>query len=389
MYPLKISTLTASCLIALLIGLGTAAAQNKETLPPPAQTGLSLEVNTTVGPVGYHTVPGSSYGGRYQKLPSWKADAGSPEPQTFALRQEMEGDAVRVKVFALMDRFMEQKVLIGNFLLREGEKAKVEEMAKYGYAPMELSVVRINPAALAVPTVTSKVPSVGVVNIVARQGDFPSYQLTLRNLSSKDINYLEVRTLRNGRIHMIHWPRKEQNLALMKPGETYEVKVDGGDNGVRTSDSYTPTPPQNVEVVAVVFSDQSFEGNRESALTFIAGLRGQKIQLTRALALLQAVTEKTQGGGDARATLASLESEALALGRDARQAYLDELAKEFTELPPHIKINVEGGMDKVRKDFLKEIREYAQTREPDPESKPLSKWLSDLRQKYEAWLSRL
>jgi hypothetical protein len=67
---------------------------------------------------------------------------------------------------------------------------------------------------------------------------------------------------------------------------------------------------------------------------------------------------------------------------------------EFPGLPAPqsnkaLKAFIETGLDQVRKELLKDIAEYAQTLERNSASTPFSAWVGDLRQKYEAWSSRL
>ncbi len=304
----------AALLFAVLLFCAVAC-PSQETQEKPdsaAPTGLALEVDPKGGRVGYHSVPGQFYGGLYRRLPSWRPPAGSLQPHTFRLTDKMEGAAVRVQVFALMDRFYGQGVLIGNFLLRLGEKAVVRKMANYGYEPMEVTVVKVKSAPSVLPTATSRVPSVEAVGVEEKQSNFPSFIVTLRNTSEKDITYLEVQTLRDGKPSGTQWPRDEQNRPLVKAGETYEVRVSGG-GGLRSPDSYTPSAPQSVEVVTAVFSDKTYEGDQQSAFSFIAGLRGQKIQVGRVLALLGNASE----GTNASAALERFEKQVSALDRDA------------------------------------------------------------------------
>jgi hypothetical protein len=394
MRPFKGFARATSLLVLLIMCCGLSYAQekqDKQTAPVP--TGLSLEVNPKGGPLSYHSVPGMFFGGLFRRLPSSQlvTDA-TQERTTFMLRNEMEGDAVRVKVFAWMDKFHDQQVLIGDFLLREGEKADVAEMTKFGYEPMELTIVKVKPAPVPLPVAESRIPSVEVVSVETVRADFPSYKVTLRNLSYKDIAYLEIRTFKEGRPITTHWPRGEQDRPLLKAGETFEDHFSAGSIGLKQMDGYTPSSPQSIEIVTAVFNDKSYEGSKESAAGFVAGQRARKIQITRSLALLQAAAE-AQGMGE-RAALENLKKQVSALSRDAQQDTIDELSAEFPGLPAPqaseaFKVAIELGLDHVRKELLKDIGEYAQTLGRNSASKPFSAWIGDLGQKYEAWLSRL
>lgn len=360
--------------------------QEREAAAPP--TGLALETNTKEGPVGHTSVPGRFFGGRYRRLADWRPAAGSQQPHTFKLINEPEGDAVRVRVFAVMDRFQEQEVLLGDHLLRVGERAVFEAMRSYGYEPMEVSVVRVSRAPAHLPVAMSAAPSVVVVGVEEKpQANFPTYKVTLRNLSDKDITRLEVHTFKGGKRATVQWPRAEQNRPLLKAGDVYELSVRGG-GGLQTAEGFTPSSPDSVEVISAVFADESYEGERRSVVPYLVGLRGQRMQLVRALALLGSAAK----GADARAALGDFERRVQALERRAPDA-VEDLPAEVAGLTQReyegVRSSVEFGMYEVSRHLLKDIQEYRLARERSPGGQPYDAWLGELRKKYEAWLARL
>ena len=358
-------------------------AQEREASAPP--TGLALETNTKEGPVGHTSVPGRFFGGRYRRLPDWRPPAGAQQARTFKLTNDPEGDAVRVKVFAMMGRFFDQEVLLGDYLLREGERAVVEAMRTYGYEPMEVTVVRVKREPARLPVAMSTAPSVVVVGVEEKQSNFPAYKVTLRNLSDKDITRLEVHTFKGGRRSAIHWPRAEQNRPLLKAGDVYELSVRGGGRGQQSREGFTPSAPDSVEIISAVFADESFEGERKSALDYIVSLRGQRIQLARALALLASGAEAADALDDFERRVQALDRAAPANVEDLPAPLPGVTQREYEVLS----VSVECGMDQVRRELLKDVQEYRQARERSHGGQPYGAWLGDLRKKYEAWLSRL
>jgi hypothetical protein len=259
-------------------------------------------------------------------------------------------------------------------------------MARFGYEPMELTVVKVKPAPVVLPETASRIESVAVDGLEIRESNFPSYKLTLRNLSHKDISYLEIQTFKEGRLSSSKWPREEQNRPLVKAGESYDAIVTAGGSGQKAQDGLTPSPPQRIEVVTAVFGDKSYEGDPHSAARFIASLHGQKIQIARAFALLQNASE-------AKGALDDLTQQVSALSREARQETIDEIFAEFSGFTPQwnesLKAFMEHGLDVVRKELLSDIAKYAKAIERDSKSNSFGTWIGDLKQKYEAWLSRL
>lgn len=374
------AALLASILILCAATCAAQTPQEGQAAAPPS--GLALEIETKEGPAKHHSVPGQFFGGRYRRLPDWRPQAGGPQPRTFKVTNRPEGDGVRVKVFALMDRFHEEEILLGDYLLREGEKAAVEAMRGYGFEPMEITLVRVVREPSAPPAATSRVPSVAVVGVEERQpANFPSFKVALRNLSHKDITYLEIKTRSS-----VLWPRAERNLPLIKAGEVHEVNVFGAARGRSSNGVFTPAATDTIEVVTAVFADESYEGDQHSAITHIAALRGQKTQIERALALWgSAPGGEGEGAGVA---LDEFERRVQTLGRQAPPALVELLAAMPGVTPrdyEKLKVYVEGGLDFVRKELLKDIREYRQA----AEGRRYAVWLGDLRKKYEDWLSRL
>lgn len=379
-------------LLLIICGSTLSFAQEKqEKRTPLIPTGLSLEVNTKDGPVSYKSIPGEFFGGSYRRLASWKPIADAPEVETFEFRYVMEGDAVRVRAYAWIGKFADKKELIGNYLLPEGEKLAVEGMAKFGYEPMELSVVKVKLAPPVLPEAMSKIPSVAVVGVEIKPSNFPAYKLRLRNLSAKDITHLEIKTFKGGRPSLIKWPREEFNRPLVKAGDSYEVTLNTTGSGQKTQDGFTPSPPQRIEVTTAIFSDKSYEGDSQSAARFIAMLHGQKIQIKRAFTLFKPSPE-TQGAGES-ASLENFKQQVSSLERSASREMIDEIFASFPGRTPEweegLKAYMEGGLDEVRKGLLEEIEKYRKADDDGTATELFGSWARDLRQKYEDWLSRL
>ena len=384
-------TLTrAALLCATLLALCAAApAQVRQERAAPPPSGLAVEISIEGHRPGYQSVPGESFGGLYRRLPGATLPTDAPDGLTIRIVDRMEGDAVRIVVSAYADRFHDRELPIASFLLRENERAVVHEMRNVGFEPFGLAVVRVKPDAPVPPVATSKVPSVGVVGVESRSSNFPSFKVTLRNLSQKDIVYLEVKNLaENGRTLSVHWPRGEHNRPLLPAGGTYDMNTSGGGGGTRAADGYVPNSPRFVEVVAAVFSDQTYEGDAGSAAMHLVRISGQKAQLTRVVALLR---EAAEGAGANERATENLKARAAALGREMDEAAREALVARFpdynTTRPGGLDASYEYGLDHVRKELLKDIQEFEKTR--DAGGQPFGRWLSELTRKYEAWLSRV
>jgi hypothetical protein len=383
---LKVGFYGAWIFILLLCCGAAGSAQEKKA--QPVLTGLALEIVTEKGaPAGYLTVPGEMYGSNFPRINSWKEPAGSAGEQTsIKLHDELEGDAVRIKVSVQKGKFKDSEVLIGNYLLIVGQRTVVEDMASYGYQPMEISVVRLSTAPPSLPTGTSKAASVEVLEVVERHCNFPCYSVVIRNRSYKDVNELVITSSRDGALLTIQWEQKPQNLPLIKAGYTLSVIVHSEASGQKSADVYIPSSPDSIAIATAVFSDKSYEGEVIAAVRYIARLAGQKIQAERAIALLESSSDGALPGPDS--LLATLQTQVTALSREAPPEAMKQVLTDFpgntTLGPESLKYFVEAGLNDVRKELLKDIQEFSQVQDRD-----YDKWRTDRKQKYEEWLSRL
>src|SRR4051794_6843600 len=74
----------------------------------------------------------------------------TPDMQVQAIRivPQVEGDAVRVKVFTMYgQRYMDKELPVANYLLSVNDTVRVEELKTYGVQPFELRLVRMVPSA--------------------------------------------------------------------------------------------------------------------------------------------------------------------------------------------------------------------------------------------------
>ncbi|HYP52829.1 MAG TPA: hypothetical protein VEQ42_04780, partial [Pyrinomonadaceae bacterium] len=218
--------------------------------------------------------------------------------------------------------------------------------------------------------------------------NFPSFKVTLRNVSRKDIVYLEVKTLvESGRVMNVQWPRGQHNRPIIPAGEVYDVNVSGGSLGGNAPDGYTPNSPRFVEVSPAVFSDHSHEGDPASAARHLSGLEGQRAQLARVVALLREAAEGP--GANEHAAAENLKAGAASLGREMDAAAREKTGARFRELgltdPAALQALYEHGLDLVRKELLKDIEEFGGARAGG--GKPFGAWLSEMTHKYKTWFT--
>lgn len=382
--------LALGSICALLTQRDVALAQTTGEVRP--RTELSLEIKISGLPAGYHSIPGRGFGGRYRRLPDWQPRDGLSAPPTLELSHLPEGEAVRVRVSGLVGRFLDRVIPISDFLLREGERRVVADVRDYGYEPFEVAVVRVVRNAHAIPSVISHATSVEPRGAAPRDTDFPSYEVSLRNLSDKDLLYLEIHVTQDGRGASIQWLRDPRNRPLIRAGAVGKFVVWGGSRGQKVyGDRFLPSSPDTVEIMTVVFADESYEGKTLSAAQFLGGLRGLKAQLPHALAIFDAALESQTSG--VQNVLENFKRRVEALSREADPATADALLARFTTLAPadrpRVNFFIEGGMNHVRKELLGDLQRFETESGREPDAWALRDWLSRTRQAYAEWLTRL
>jgi len=116
----------------------------------------------------------------------------------------------------------EQEKDVTSYSLHEGEKITVQKLAQFGIEPFDIAVVRLAPGAVDIPQVKSKAKSVEFVAIKPVFSTLPSYQVAVRNLSSKNISALRIQVMQAGRTQITSMPQGREADPLILAGGIYE-----------------------------------------------------------------------------------------------------------------------------------------------------------------------
>lgn len=373
------STVRIICLVAL-VSFAAADALG-QTSAPRNQLAVSIRFADMSG--GYQLPEPSKKGGiwweRFPRVPGWVPAANSlPVTAVHVTSQQAEG-GVRVWVSVYLGNLHEEEKQVSAYVLREGDKVSVKELADLGVVPIDLKAVRMSGSGYYTPRFRSDVSSVELVAIQPNPSVNPTVQLVVRNVSAKPIYALYVRVG-----SLVHGPTGEDGEALIAPGETAEIKISMQDRSV-SADGYQREvlPNQTVNVTTAVFVDGSYEGDSDGALGFIGVKKGRKIQLGRVIDLL----EQTANGSK---DVAWLKSKLTALSLDADPAAVDELYRQFPQPKPFERPRtlIQIGMTKMRDDVLKELSEF-ELHMRFKEANAFNAWLTSSKQRYQAWFSRM
>src|SRR5437899_1545972 len=110
---------------------------------PPESSPLALEVYFyPKEPPAYQTIPAASPRGawyaRFGHVRGWTQPPGSPAVTAVNIKSELAEGSVRVWVSVFLGELHEQENKVSSYVLHEGEKVTVGELARVGVEPFEI-----------------------------------------------------------------------------------------------------------------------------------------------------------------------------------------------------------------------------------------------------------
>lgn len=387
----KLRLIKAMLVLAVCTIVSAAQMSAQETASQP--TRLALEVNYYPGrPPGYQAIQRWAEGSwvwysRFARIDT----ANTSRKATFAvhLHSYLEQDTVRVVVSLLSgEKGPENKRQIAEYVLRETEKITVEELRQFGIHPFEIKLIRLPPTLGPVPSVVFKdIQSLLLVKAVANDSTLPSFQVSIRNQSDKDVMALAINVTRSANREMTSMPRGVEGKPLIEAGRVHELKIAAPLRGRETIGGYEPltSANQRIEITTVVFADGTYEGDPSSAASFKSIRASEKAELLRLIPLLENAMMSPEDVQDALKNLernVRFPSNGAATGPNA--------SNNSTTAPPEPGRNragVETFFPPIRADLVKEIRELQS--EDWRDKKHYMRWLAATKKRFESWLARL
>jgi len=314
------------------------------------------------GPPGYIAVPdqdgvGSSFYFVLHWQPGWdRSDQTLPQATALRIVYRMEGDRVRVEPFVVLRPFDHDDMpsslegvpqeSAGVYFVRFGELVVLEGLAKFGMEPWPMRLVSNKPQVPASPQIINNAPS---IRVEAVDQDRTFYKLSLRNLSSKDINALSIGAPhKDGSIGMT-----TQGAPAIAAGAQSQVLL-----GKVPADEAAAAPP--IVIDAVVFADSSFEGSVEKVAEIEADRLGRWAQWKRIAGILQAIQDGEKQ--DTAADIATLRSRVNALPEKVEPPMIETIVNRYPDLSLAARISVENqihlGLRNSKQNILHDVKEY-------------------------------
>src|SRR5215217_3667461 len=168
--------------------LSTPAAPRAEGPPP-----LLLEIVANPAlPPGYSSVNGPTELGKFVLIPNFVCVPGGSQPsppvQWVKVEPQFNGEttAVRVSVYRGV-KGIEQEDFVGIYRLSIGETKTLKDLRSFGIEPFTVTLLDTVPPLPPSPAFVNDTKSIEIVSVRAENSPNPSYMITLRNLSDKNV----------------------------------------------------------------------------------------------------------------------------------------------------------------------------------------------------------
>ncbi|HEX3100650.1 MAG TPA: hypothetical protein VHQ01_02600, partial [Pyrinomonadaceae bacterium] len=217
----------------------------------------------------------------FKRIKEWKPSKEGEIVKSIDFKNELEGDVVIARVSVTLEN--EKVVVIRTYRLRENESAKTDELTKFGVEEIGLKVIKAKPDPEELPPaiqpqILNKTKAIEVVSFYPTPRSSQSFQLTLKNVSSKNIVALDLLvTSPNSNDSVGH--RSQGNgkeHPLIAPGGVFVSHIGVSSGGTETPAGYVADPVVQGTLIirTVVFDDGTYDGQVGPAAEIEAERRG-------------------------------------------------------------------------------------------------------------------
>ena len=253
----------------------------------PVSQSYVLEVTYIKGrPMTYQRIGGWTWYAGFQLVPGFKLPAGVLPVEAVKFYTREDNGAVKLKVTILRGKNIEFEDYVAEYTVGL-DKIAIRELANFGVVPFEVSLVRSPSTAAYLPKTNNSTKSL-IVSVEPVVSNMPAYKIRVLNSSAKPVAGFSYNTWLEGSRRYTGMPQQFDGTPLITPGSSYEKVFP---YALKTTTQSTGEVPQPIEglqlnVVAVIFVDGTYEGDRIEAARFRGYKIGEKIQLSRILEVL-------------------------------------------------------------------------------------------------------
>ena len=334
--------------VSVFLTFSLTPAFSQENKSPSLSDNFVLEVMSAKGrPLAYQRIGGWTWYDGFMRAPGFEAPAGVRPVEAVKIYTREESGAAKVKVTILRGANLEFEDIVSEYSVGT-DKLVISDLAKFGVVPFEVGLVRAPSTAAYMPKINNDTKSL-VVSVEPIVSNLPSYKIRVLNSSSKPVAGFSYNTFLEGRRRYTGMPQQFDGTPLINPGNQYEKVFPYALKSTTQSTGEVPPPIEGLQlnVLAVIFADGTYEGDMIEAARFRGYKIGEKIQLSR---ILEALHSKAAANWD---TLAPKVDE---LTYRISNSDIELLLKEFPGLPvgetENLRSAAEVSASRIEKDFV-------------------------------------
>ncbi len=324
----------------------------------------------------------------FRRDANWRQPEGSIPVKAVKIVSLPEGNAVKVKVSVLAgQKPYENEQVVADYTLRENEKITVNNLTRFGIEPFEIRAVGLTLAASDLPQIVNKTGSLTVEKLEPVNSENSSVKLILANNSDKAVSALTYKVSVGKSLRSSGRPGHSNEGILVKPGEKFQAIIPNIGFGVRNSVGQTVSlePNKTITISAVVFEDDSFEGDDAEAARFLVVKFGRKTQLKKILALLEQTAETNSSFDE-------LTGKAENLSDEIDEGDLDKFLNQFAALPDNEKFYLRSAagaiVKNIKSEFVSDLESLNEDGKKVESAKAQSRLIS-IKEKYRNLLSKI
>jgi len=380
---------------SLLIVIATLLFAQEPSLKPnisapktDAPTLLSLEVKYNPNlPPAYISVRGAETKPRWIWVTQFirSKQLAKDELRINAVRVESQfnGETADIKISLFRGRHegFEREDHVATYHIGLNEPTAIPELKSFGIEPFSLTLLNVVPPLPPPPVFENLTRSVEIVSVSLDNVPLPAYNLTLRNLSDKNIRALEIKVIHQGRPGVSGLWQGEHDRPLIEAGGVLERTIPVA-VAQKTAAGYAPgtATSSTIRIGAAVFEDLTYDGEQEPACQYEKFVVGRRLWVKRMLPLIeQQLANPSISPDDFKQKLQSLAFELDDSEKTGQSAVSTKCANpdSFTNISTQtLTLELNRDLDRIIK-----------TRPAPPIN--FRAWLETRRDDYQAWLARL
>lgn len=340
---------------------------------PPARISLSREMN------GLWT-------SNIERIANWSQPADVPRAQAVNFQASLVDGKIVLTVSVFHGtRFRENEDVIATFRLVEGESATINEVAKYGFKPIEMKAIHVDSSMANIPVVTNRTQSLSV-EVAPTLATLPTFVARVKNNSGKDVIGFWIRTMAGNKLLVSAMPHALYGNILILAGKYY-------DTDVRADQPDASTNFITLYIDAVVFADGSYEGAAAHAANFKAFLYGRRDMLERVIPVLREAVAAAPRRPDTATMIARIAADQRPTSTDIVNAFMREFPNDHNLVIPKDQKPITDGRfiaagDGVKNEIagaLKNLEKAGVGRSDED----VNKALAALTRHFQEWLDRI